>query len=333
VRLWDTASGKELATLRGHTDWVDGVSFSPDGGRLASASHDGTVQMYILKESPADANKRRQVWREQQAAAAEREGSWFAAAFHLTQLLRRTPRDVSLLDRRGRAYAEQGKWPQARADFARASELRPDDIGFRFCQSLALLEQEDMVARTVSGVRGVGLLAWPPETVPLLAALLYSPKTDRPGYRRLCAELLERFGSPTDARKTDAVVSLAVLLPDAVKDFNEVIRLARVAVNSKPDHAGYLESLGAALYRAGKYQEASQYLDRAVVRHGKGGGVWTQVFLALVHHRLGHPAEANTWLARAVKQFEATKSPPWEDRVLWRHLRQEAEDLLKTSQR
>jgi hypothetical protein len=69
-----------------------------------------------------------------------------------------------------------------------------------------------------------------------------------------------------------------------------------------------------------------------VVRHGKGGSVRTQLFLALAHQRLGHPAEAKTWLAGAVKQFEATKSPPWEDRVFWRHLRQEAEDLLKALQ-
>jgi uncharacterized protein HemY len=145
--------------------------------------------------------------------------------------------------------------------------------------------------------------------------------------------MLARFGNTPDAPKADAVVSLAVLLPDTVKDFQEVVRLARVAVNSKPDDAGYLASLGAALYRAGKYQDAREYLDRDVVRHGMGCTVRTQLFLALVHQRLGHPAEAKTWLAGAVHQFEATKSPPWEERVCWRHLHQEAEDLLNTSQR
>jgi predicted Zn-dependent protease len=143
--------------------------------------------------------------------------------------------------------------------------------------------------------------------------------------------MLERFGNTTDARKADAVVSLAVLLPDTVKDFNGVIRLARVAVKSKPDEASYLGSSGAAFYRAGKYKDAREYLDRAVVRRGKGGSVRMQLFLALAHQRLGHPAEAKTWLARAVKQLEATKSAPWEERVCWRHLRQEAEDLLKAS--
>jgi WD40 repeat protein/tRNA A-37 threonylcarbamoyl transferase component Bud32 len=36
----------DLLTLRGHTDGVRGVSFSPDGKRLASASDDGTIRVW-----------------------------------------------------------------------------------------------------------------------------------------------------------------------------------------------------------------------------------------------------------------------------------------------
>jgi WD40 repeat protein len=48
ARVWDSASGQELQTLRGHADWVYGVTFSPSGQRLAAASRDGTVQVYAL---------------------------------------------------------------------------------------------------------------------------------------------------------------------------------------------------------------------------------------------------------------------------------------------
>src|SRR5262249_5965495 len=37
VKVWEAATGQELLTLRGHTNTVTGVAFSPDGQRLASA--------------------------------------------------------------------------------------------------------------------------------------------------------------------------------------------------------------------------------------------------------------------------------------------------------
>src|SRR5262249_12492636 len=37
VKLWDAATGKLLAELAGPTDWVEAVTFSPDGRVLASS--------------------------------------------------------------------------------------------------------------------------------------------------------------------------------------------------------------------------------------------------------------------------------------------------------
>ena len=50
IRLWNSADGQPLGILTGHTDWVTGVSFSPDDRMLASSSDDQTVRFWDVPE-------------------------------------------------------------------------------------------------------------------------------------------------------------------------------------------------------------------------------------------------------------------------------------------
>jgi WD40 repeat protein len=49
VRLWETSSGRPIATSQGHTSAVEGMALSADGRLVASGSFDGTVKLWEAK--------------------------------------------------------------------------------------------------------------------------------------------------------------------------------------------------------------------------------------------------------------------------------------------
>ena len=46
ARIWDAASGKQIAVLNGHAFLVNSAAFSGDGKRVVTASADGTARIW-----------------------------------------------------------------------------------------------------------------------------------------------------------------------------------------------------------------------------------------------------------------------------------------------
>jgi WD40 repeat protein len=44
--VWEAVTGKEIAVLRGHEDFVTSAHFSPDGKWIVTASYDGTARVW-----------------------------------------------------------------------------------------------------------------------------------------------------------------------------------------------------------------------------------------------------------------------------------------------
>jgi hypothetical protein len=123
ARVWDAASGRQLALLQGHTSRVDRVVFGPDGARLATASADGTVRLWIAQETEAAWRQRSRYCREQLAEDAAKAKNWFAADVLLGQLIREEPHNADLYRRRGQARLNLGRWFGVLADFADYGDL------------------------------------------------------------------------------------------------------------------------------------------------------------------------------------------------------------------
>jgi tetratricopeptide (TPR) repeat protein len=138
--------------------------------------------------------------------------------------------------------------------------------------------------------------------LPYYRALLCLRAGDTEGYRKLCAELVQRGGT-----SSFWTLWTWVLAPNVVGDPKILASHAEEVAKNGPEHLMDLMDAnmrGAALYRAGRYDDALRFLTRASTLNPdpyRTNMIYTWFFLAMTHHRLGHAQEARQWLDKAVQ--------------------------------
>ena len=248
-------------------------------------------------------------WHEQEAAAHETNwltmngGLWQLAISHLSRLVLAEPARWQLRARRAWAFANAHQWKDAADDLDRAVELGADRL----------------------------------RLLPFLADVKLA-MGDTKGYRTTCALLLDQPASDSSADTANLVAWICVLASNSADRLDRVVRLAERAVASNPNQPEFLTTLGAALYRAGRYPEAVERLVEATVIEESDEDPFKWFLLAAAHQRLNHTEEARDVRRQAHTRFptgfdnrnylEFPRQLSWEREVEWRLIINEAESLF-----
>jgi WD40 repeat protein len=162
---------------------------------------------------------------------------------------------------------------------------------------------------------------------------------DQTGYQKTCAAMLDRFGDSSDAYDRNLAAKTWDNGPNGPQAAARVLAIAERSAAASPNDRGGLTTLGETLYRVGRFEEARQRLEAATGDVGEEAAVFDWAFLAMVHHRLGHPREARAYLAKTITWMDRHRKPdgPEGKRVglTWKQwlelsiLRREAEKVVR----
>jgi tetratricopeptide (TPR) repeat protein len=166
-------------------------------------------------------------------------------------------------------------------------------------------------------------------------ALVRLKLRNREGYRRACATMCEHLGGASDPNARYWLVWTCGIGPEAVADWSVPLGHAQNLLEKEPKNLSYLTALGSVLIRAGRFEEAAAHLAKANAAYQSGNGdggspLYPQIFLAMVHHKLGHAEEARRWLAEVRSGIK--KNPleklPWNHLATIKLLLAEAEQMI-----
>jgi tetratricopeptide (TPR) repeat protein len=187
-------------------------------------------------------------------------------------------------------------------------------------------------------------------------ALLSLISGDLPAYRETCGDIGKRFSASKIAPDVRSAVWTCALAPEGVEAYPAVVELARRGIDLTPNGPRMLKEFGAILYRAGQLEEAVKQLTAAVKAPEDPFTTvtssaypvdtlttvtYTDYFLAMTHHRLGHHDEARRWFDKAEQAMkkmltehktETGESLLWNRRLTLELLHAEASAVLANTE-
>ena len=221
----------------------------------------------------------------------------------------------------------------------------PND--YRLCGVLgfahAVLGHWDQAAQ--AGLEAVQLTADPAQRCRCFIGLaqVQASAGDLQACRATCQKLLTEFGNTKDPEIAIYLGDVYLWIPHAISDPDRVVELVELSSSAQLRRSHEVK-LAIALYRAGRYQEAADRLERQLTKLNPDKKTFCRVIgriaLSMVRYQLGDTRQARGELHEALELIDqadtdhAGKPVTCRDRMLWYErwkldaLRREAEELL-----
>jgi WD40 repeat protein/tetratricopeptide (TPR) repeat protein len=361
--LWSSTGSRVFSLPQERLAWCYAVS--PDGKQLAVGMADGGLAIWNVPRIQAQLARIGLAWREDARPPQQQEPQPFVATRpHERKLqvmqysnlgkrlawvgrvaeaedahraaLKVNPDDPTAHGNFGNFLDDRARYKEAEAEFNMAIKLQPERASFwvqrgRVYADLGQWDKASANFVHATQCKEPDADAWHSR------AMLYLRDGNQDGYCQICLDMLQRFG--------EAAAWTCTLTPNSGADPDQIVDLAeKLLAKSSRDH-WHVNQLGAALYRAGRFEDAVKRLTEATELNAhpyRTNMLCTWFFLSMAHHRLGNAAEARRWLDKAGQATKDALEPPeksstaagtiqpdWARTLTLHLLRREAEEHLQ----
>jgi WD40 repeat protein len=324
VRICDATSGQELLVL--HRSESSGdiyeISFSPDGRRLASAHWDGTVRIWDTVSGREPLVLRGHV-DSALGVAYNPDGRRLASVD-----VRGTVRVWDAIGGRELlSFKRQGLWGATNVAFS------PDGRRLASHNGAGIVRVWEAAPASAEVSRRRALVS---DVEELFDALLFREKVADALRRDAALNEADRAFALSVAQThsehagawNDAAWNVVKVRDSGEDAYTRALRYAEAAVHLAPEDGEYLNTLGVAQYRVGRYADALATLTKSEKLNAtKEGSIPDDLaFLAMTQHQLGKKDEAKATLARL---REVMKQPRWAQNAEAQGFLREAEQLIE----
>jgi WD40 repeat protein/tetratricopeptide (TPR) repeat protein len=308
-------------------DFDEGGRFLPLDSARWSRADSGSWDMLPVHQRAAD------------IALASQD--WHTARVHLAAALTIDPAQPLLRYRHGLAAARLRRWVEALADFDRAAkqgvpaEMKGESWQF-WAERASVLAELGRWPQAAADLERAASVPDAPQHLLTWRALLALKQGDGAGFRQASAAMAKRLGNKDDGGPLNNVAWACALGPGAGADVAALAERLGKVVARDPPNRNLRNTLGAILYRAGKFDAAVAELEESIALHQHGGSWEDWIFLALAEHHRGHADLAHEWLRRTAEGAPRTLGqlkggPAWHQRAEAETLLREAQALLRTA--